>query len=175
LAPEVLVSSLTRSGPPAKGCRRWTANAEARCEPQADFQLHHVGIAVGSIDEATARFARRFGYVRISPIYEDPVQAAFVQFWQLPGATDYLEFVSPNGPDSHLHQAIKKRRHLNHICYIAPDLDDACRRLRAEGMFLVRPPVEAVAFRPRRIAWLLGEDGVPIELVDAGADPWARG
>jgi methylmalonyl-CoA/ethylmalonyl-CoA epimerase len=139
-----------------------------------DFRLHHVGIAVASIDEAARRFARRFGYVRISPIYEDPVQAAFVQFWQLPGATDYLEFVSPNRPDSHLHQAIKKRRHLNHICYIAPDLDNACRRLRAEGMFLVRPPVEAVAFRPRRIAWLVGEDGIPIELVEAGADPWAR-
>jgi methylmalonyl-CoA/ethylmalonyl-CoA epimerase len=139
-----------------------------------DFQLHHVGIAVGSIDEAATRFARRFGYVRISPIYEDPIQAAFVQFWQLPGATNYLEFVSPNGPDSHLHQAIRKRRHLNHICYIAPDLDDACRRLRAQGMFLVRPPVEAVAFRPRRIAWLVGEDGIPIELVEAGADPWGR-
>lgn len=139
-----------------------------------EFQLHHVGIAVGSIAEAAVRFARRFGYVQASPVYEDPVQAAFVQFWRLPGATSYLEFVSPDGPDSHLHQAIKKKRSLNHLCCIAPDLDEACRRLRAEGLFLVRPPVEAVAFRPRRIAWLMGEDGIPVELVEAGADPWMK-
>jgi hypothetical protein len=95
-----------------------------------------------------------------------------VQFWRLPGATNYLEFVGPNRPDSHLHQANTKKRHLNHLCYIAPDLDDACRWLHAEGMFLVRPPVEAVAFRPGRIAWLVGEYGIPIELVDPGDDDW---
>jgi methylmalonyl-CoA/ethylmalonyl-CoA epimerase len=138
------------------------------------LQLHHIGIAVDSIDEAAGRFARHFGYVRVSPVYEDPVQAAFVQFWRLPGATDYLEFVSPNGPESHLHQAINRKRRLNHLCYLAPDLDEASRRLRAEGMFLVRPPVEAVAFHPRRIAWLVGEDGIPVELLEAGIDPWAK-
>lgn len=117
-------------------------------------------------------FARHFGYAQVSPVYEDPRQAAFVQFWRLPGATNYLEFVSPNRPDSHLHQAVKKKRHLNHLCCVAPDLDDACLRLRAEGMFLVRPPVEAVAFQPRRIAWLVGEDGIPLELVKPGDDDW---
>jgi hypothetical protein len=37
------------------------------CEPQVDFKLHHVGIAVDSIDAAAARFARQFGYAQVSP------------------------------------------------------------------------------------------------------------
>lgn len=127
------------------------------------------------MDEVGGGFARRFGYVQVSPIYEDAVQAAMVQFWQLPGASHYLELVSPNGPASHLHHALKSKRSLNHLCYVAPDLDAACRHLQAEGMFLVRSPVEAVAFRPRRIAWLMGKDGIPVELVEAGTDAWAQG
>lgn len=38
------------------------------CEPQVDFKLHHVGVAVDSIDAAAARFARHFGYAQVSPV-----------------------------------------------------------------------------------------------------------
>ncbi|MEX0585921.1 MAG: VOC family protein, partial [Pirellulales bacterium] len=136
------------------------------------YPLHHIGMVVESIDEAAATYARRFGYERRSPIYEDPVQAALVQFWQLPGGSHYLELVSPNGSDSHLHEALKKGRRLNHLCFVVDDIDAACERLRADGMFLIQAPVEAVAFRPRKIAWLMGRDGVPIELVEAGEHIW---
>jgi hypothetical protein len=53
----------------------------SNCELRVNFQLHHVGVAVGSIDRAAAQLAGHFGYVQVTPVYEDPVQAAFVQFW----------------------------------------------------------------------------------------------
>jgi hypothetical protein len=40
-------------------------------------------------------------------------------------------------------------------------------------MVLLQTPVEAVPFRPRRIAWLMGTDGIAIELVEPGEEWWA--
>jgi methylmalonyl-CoA/ethylmalonyl-CoA epimerase len=45
--------------------------------------------------------------------------------------------------------------------------------LRDEGLFLLQKPIEAVPFNPRRIAWVMGSDGIPIELVEPGEDWWA--
>lgn len=45
--------------------------------------------------------------------------------------------------------------------------------MTAAGMFLFQAPLEAVAFRPWRIARLMGTDGIPVELVEAGEERWA--
>ena len=42
----------------------------------------------------------RFGYEVRTPVIHDPLQTAFVQFLALPGDRVYLEFVSPDGPES---------------------------------------------------------------------------
>ena len=34
-------------------------------------------------------------------------------------------------------------------------------------MFILQSPVDAVAFEGKRIAWLMGKDGIPVELVEA--------
>jgi methylmalonyl-CoA/ethylmalonyl-CoA epimerase len=36
-------------------------------------------------------------------------------------------------------------------------------------MLILHKPVPAVAFEGRRIAWLMGMDGIPIELVERNA------
>lgn len=137
-----------------------------------EFKLHHIGMAVASLDDAGEAYARRFGYVKVSPVFEDPAQKARVQFWRLGTADHLLEFVSPLDDASHLNNAISQGRQLNHLCYAVSDLAAACAHLRQEKLFPIGKPVEAVAFAPRRIAWFLGKDGVPIELVEAGEDHW---
>jgi methylmalonyl-CoA/ethylmalonyl-CoA epimerase len=37
-------------------------------------------------------------------------------------------------------------------------------------MLLLQRPVPAAAFPGRRIAWLMGDDRLPVELVEEGAD-----
>jgi methylmalonyl-CoA/ethylmalonyl-CoA epimerase len=56
---------------------------------------------------------------------------------------------------------------------VVPDIEAACAMLRDQGMVLLQTPVEAVPFRPRRIAWLMGTDGIAIELVEPGEEWWA--
>ena len=132
--------------------------------------LHHIGILVGSIPEAAAVYSERHGYQVRSEIIHDPTQTAYVQFLQLPGDPCYIEFVSPDGPESKLTNGLHKGGGLNHVAYATDQIERTCEHLREQGMFLIRPPAPAVAFRGRRIAWLMGRDCLLTELVERGPE-----
>jgi methylmalonyl-CoA/ethylmalonyl-CoA epimerase len=132
------------------------------------LRLHHFGIAVTQIDPAVELYVGRFGYVVESPIIHDPRQTAYVQFLRLPEDTAYLELVAPDGADSKLAAAAKQGGGLNHLCYSVLDIEATVLRLRKEQMAMLCEPVAAAAFPGRRIAWLMGRDRVPVELVEAG-------
>ncbi len=133
-----------------------------------DLSLHHVGILVADIAQAGAAYVRTLGYEVRSEIVHDRVQTAYVQFLKLPRDRAYLELVSPDGERSKLANALRKGGGLNHLCYSVPDIEAACRQLRAAGLFVLQAPVPAVAFGGRRIAWFMGGDRVPLELVERG-------
>ncbi len=130
------------------------------------FRLHHVGILVKDIAEAAANYGQLYGYQVKSGIVHDPSQTAYVQFLQLPGDSSYVEFVSPDRPDSKLTNAQQKGGGFNHLCYETDDIELACQRLQADGMFLIQAPAPAVAFAGRRIAWLMGAARMLTELVE---------
>jgi methylmalonyl-CoA/ethylmalonyl-CoA epimerase len=130
------------------------------------FALHHVGYAVKAIEPVSGDYVTRFGYAVRTPVIHDPLQAALVQFLSFPGDRVYLEFVTPDGPESRLANAVRKGGGLNHLCYIAGDMEKDADRLVKNGMMLISPPQPAVAFAGRRICWLMGGDMLPIELVE---------
>jgi len=134
------------------------------------LRLHHIGVVVSNISEATAAYHHRLQYEPKSDVVYDPKQQADVQFVGLPGDTVYLEFVAPHGPDGPLNAALGKGGGLHHLCYSTDDIDSACADLRSKGMTLIRRPVEAVAFQGRRIAWLMGRDRMLVELVERGPE-----
>jgi methylmalonyl-CoA/ethylmalonyl-CoA epimerase len=129
--------------------------------------LHHVGVLVPDIQKAAEQYAARFGYCATSEIIHDPIQTAHVQMLAGAAPAPCIELVTPDGPASKLTNALRKGGGLNHLCYLSAAIDDDCRRLRSEGMLLLQSPVEAEAFSGRRIAWLMGRDGIPIELLES--------
>lgn len=135
---------------------------------QVSLKLHHVGVAVAEIAMAAPYYEGLLGYRVESEIIHDPTQTAFVQFFRLPGDDSFLELVAPDGPNSKLAKAIKKGGGLNHLCYRVTDIEAAMVHLSGLEMVTLCEPVAAVAFPGRRIAWLLGGDRVPIELVETG-------
>jgi len=132
--------------------------------------LHHVGILIKDISGAAELYSLRFGYRFKTEIIHDPAQGAFVQFLELPGDSVFLEFVSPDGPKSHLWNALKRGAGTHHVCYATADIDKACADLRGHGMSLIRAPINATAFQGRRIAWLMGRDRALTELVEEGPE-----
>jgi len=130
------------------------------------LKLHHIGYAVKHIEKIAPLYVQRFGYQQASPIIHDPLQTAFVQFFRIPGNPAYLEFVAPDGPDSVLTNIVQQGRRTNHLCYISGPLEDTIAYLREAQMMLISEPKPARAFAGRRICWLMGQDHVPIELVE---------
>ena len=130
--------------------------------------LHHVGVVVEDINRAREEYVSSFGYQVCTGVVADPVQTAYVQFLRLPGDAVFLELVTPDGPGSKLANALRTGRRLNHLCFATAQLEAACASLRAKGLFPLQRPVAAAAFAGRRIAWFLGKDRVPIELVERG-------
>jgi methylmalonyl-CoA/ethylmalonyl-CoA epimerase len=132
------------------------------------LNLHHVGIVVADIERATEDYVRRLGCNVRTAVIHDPNQTAYVRFLSQPGDPVFLELVAPDSATSKLSNALKKGGGLNHLCYAVTDIEAACQELRGRGLFLLQPPVEAVAFPGRRIAWLIGRDRIPLELVERG-------
>jgi methylmalonyl-CoA/ethylmalonyl-CoA epimerase len=139
-------------------------------EPISPLRLHHIGILVANIPAEVELYVSRFGYQVRSALIHDPVQTAFVQFISLPSESNYLEFVSPDGPDSKLSNGLRKGGGVNHLCYSTLHIDNTVQQLWESGMFVLQGPVPAAAFPGRKIAWLMGSDSVPIELVERGPD-----
>ena len=136
----------------------------------APLHLHHVGIAVRDIPEASIAYTDRLGYVPHSGVIHDPEQTANVQFFRLSGDPVLVELVSPAGPASKLSAAVAKGGGLHHLCYATDDIDRACQELQLLGLTVIHRPTPAVAFGGRRIAWLAGRDRMLTELVERGAD-----
>jgi methylmalonyl-CoA/ethylmalonyl-CoA epimerase len=105
-----------------------------RLDAISSFAFHHVGYVVKEIEPVSEVYVTRFGYALGTPVIHDPVQTALVQFLSVPHDRVYLEFVSPDGPDSRLTNALRKGGGLNHLCYIADDLERASDWLVRDGM-----------------------------------------
>lgn len=140
-----------------------------------DLRLHHIGVAVRDIAQATRDYQRRFGCEPEGGPVHDPVQTAFIQFLRFPGDSVLVELVAPDGPESKLANAVEKGGGLNHLCHSTDDIEAACRSLRQAGMVVIHKPMPAVAFNGRRIAWLTGQDRLLVELVEREHDTGVTG
>jgi methylmalonyl-CoA/ethylmalonyl-CoA epimerase len=128
--------------------------------------LHHIGVVVADIPRVADAYVNVLGYQPCTEIIHDPRQLVFVQFFRLPGQAMYIELVAPDRANSKVSTALAKGGGLNHICYATDDIEATCEALRSRRFFQLQQPVEAVAFGGRRIAWFVGPDRSPLELVE---------
>ncbi len=118
------------------------------------LKLHHIGFVVSSIQESAEPFALSVGAKWDGNIVLDPVQNVLVTFFQGHNPADPLiELVEPGGPESPVSRFLKRGGGLHHLCYEVKVLDSHLRFCQSVGTIIIRPPVPAVAFGGRRIAW----------------------
>jgi methylmalonyl-CoA/ethylmalonyl-CoA epimerase len=133
-----------------------------------DTKLHHFGILVENIETCSRDYLEHFGYEIRSEIIHDPLQAAYVRFLALPSETTYIELVAPDSPQSVLQNALKRGPGLNHICFSTAAIEESLQYMSSKGAMVLHPPVPAVAFRNKRIAWLVDRNCILVELVERG-------
>jgi methylmalonyl-CoA/ethylmalonyl-CoA epimerase len=135
--------------------------------------LDHVGVAVPSLEEATAILVPLLGADASPP---ETVLGHGVRVQFLGAGPARLELLEPTGPDSPIARHLERRGPgVHHLAYRVADLEATLRRLESDGVRLVdrtpRPGAggHMVAFLHPRSA-----GGVLIELVQHVASETAR-
>lgn len=101
-------------------------------------RLDHIGIAVRSLDEATAVYATLLSVapdaIRTEENTEQKVRIAFVD---LPNCK--IELLEPMGPDSPVAKFLESRGEgIHHLCFVAPqDMEAECQRLEAAAFRVI--------------------------------------
>ena len=97
--------------------------------------VHHLGLAVGDLDEALATYARLFGgrLEHRAVVPDQGVEAASV----LVGASR-IELLAPTGPDTPVGRFLAKRGPgFHHVAFEVDDVGTALAELAAEGAELI--------------------------------------
>jgi methylmalonyl-CoA/ethylmalonyl-CoA epimerase len=130
------------------------------------FAFHHVGVAVQDMQTAIPLYKKLFNYELISGPFDDPIQRVSVSFLSRGAGDTVIELVAPLGPKSPIDGVLKKGGGTYHVCYEVPDLTAAIAHLTEQGCLMLSEPVPAVAFDMRKIAWLMTETGLLVELLE---------
>lgn len=129
--------------------------------------LHHVGFVVADMASAMEGFLRSLNASWDRQIWEDPLQRVKVAFLTTRPGEPQIELVEPVGDRSPVRKfLVEKGGGLHHCCYETDDLGAELRAFRSRRAILVRPPQPAVAFDGRRIAWLLTQENLLVELLE---------
>ena len=135
--------------------------------PPDHLKLHHIGFVVFSLRESAESFALSLGAAWDGNIVFDPLQKVRVTFFKGRNLTDPLiELVEPGEPESPVSRFLKRGGGLHHLCYEVKDLDSHLRFCQSVGTIIIRPPVPAVAFGGRRIAWAVTKKRLLMEFLE---------
>ncbi len=131
------------------------------------LSIHHLGIAVVDIESALGFYQTALGFTLVSKVIFDPTQKVKICFLaNEPNRILTLELISPVGCTSPVNGYLSKGIGAYHVCYEVKQLEKALEGLRAKGCVLIAPPVAAVAFDGRRIAWCLTPTRHLVEFVE---------
>jgi methylmalonyl-CoA/ethylmalonyl-CoA epimerase len=135
--------------------------------PQGQLKLHHIGFVIASIEESAESFARSLGATWDGNIIFDPLQKVRVTFLQGAHINDALiELVEPGGPESPVSRFVERGGGLHHLCYEVENMASHLAFCKSVGTIIIRPPVPAVAFGGRRIAWVLTRRRLLVEYLE---------
>jgi len=141
--------------------------SSGKLHPAHQVRLHHIGFVVASIQESGQSFALGLGATWNENIVLDPIQKVRVTFLQGRFSTDPLiELVEPGDPNSPVTRFLERGGGLHHLCYEVDDLESHLRFCKSVGTLVIRPPVPAVAFGGRRIAWAITKKKLLLEFLE---------
>ncbi len=128
-------------------------------------KLHHVGIAVESIDEALVLYEDALG---IPVVKRVEVPAEKVNVAMLPVGDPRIELVEATSPDSPIARFLTRRGPgIHHIALEVQDLDATVERLKASGRRLVSDEIQRGAEGYRYVfVHPSGAGGVLLELIE---------
>jgi methylmalonyl-CoA epimerase len=102
---------------------------------QSPLAVHHVGIAVQSIDEAMHFYGDKLGLSIVDSVElpDRQLRVAFVK-----AANVLVELLEPTDPDTPVARFLERRGPgLHHLCFGTPDIREHLRDLKDKGVELI--------------------------------------
>ena len=129
--------------------------------------FHHVGFVIAAIRDVAQGFAQSIDSEWDGDIIYDPHQQVRVTFLRSKAQADPLnELIEPVGDKSPVLSFLKRGGGLHHLCYLVDSLEKQLETCSSRGMVVLRPPLPAVAFGNRRIAWVCTNNNLLIEYLE---------
>jgi methylmalonyl-CoA/ethylmalonyl-CoA epimerase len=129
-----------------------------------NLQFHHIGYAVRDIS-ATAGYYTGAGWV-MSEIYCDKIQNTKIAFLSK-NTFPLIELVAPIDENSPIVNTLDKMGVTPyHICYEVDDIEQTVTVLKKQHFLPLFNPVEAIAFKNRKICYLYNQHVGLIELLN---------
>lgn len=116
------------------------------------MHVDHFGYVVKDIDSSVDRFINCYNYRLVSEKVYDPKQHVYLAM--LESSEQKVELVQPIDKTSPSYGFMKKGGGLHHICYSVLDIHESIKKLKKLGLLLFKPPVEAVLFSSKKVAFL---------------------
>jgi methylmalonyl-CoA epimerase len=102
---------------------------------QSPLAIHHVGVAVQSIDEAMHFYGDKLGLSIVNTVElpDRQLRVAFVK-----AANVLVELLEPTDPDTPVARFLERRGPgLHHLCFGTPDIREHLRDLKDKGVELI--------------------------------------
>ena len=135
---------------------------------QSPLAVHHVGIAVQSIDEAMHFYGEKLGLSIVDTVElpDRQLRVAFVK-----AANVLVELLEPTDPDTPVARFLERRGPgLHHLCFGTPDIREHLRDLKDKGVELIDETPRPGAHG--EVAFLQPSSGlgVLVELIQASTE-----
>lgn len=128
-----------------------------------DMKLHHLGIVVSNVQEASKQYAY-FRGISYDSLYFEYVKSQRVNICLVQEGSSYVEFIEPVNKYSPVYRFLSSGGGLHHICYEVDDVKEYIIKLKKYTRVIVKP---VVGFQNRTITFLyVKSDILGISLVE---------
>jgi len=127
--------------------------------------VDHIGIVVKSLDEGIKQWEELFGYSRATETILNLRQKVKVVFMAKANSIT-VKLVEPSGSDSPVFHFAQKGGGLHHLCFRCNNLETEISELEEKGARCLVPPEPGEAFENKKIAFIIVENNLNIELID---------
>lgn len=117
--------------------------------------FHHLGLACRNFT-TEQKALEALGYTVETPIYDDPGLGIRCCFLTLPEtAAPRLELIVPLEGSTVLDPWLKQGTKIYHMAFFTPHLEQEIERLQSLRGKIVTPPTPAVAFKGKRVSFVM--------------------
>jgi methylmalonyl-CoA/ethylmalonyl-CoA epimerase len=129
------------------------------------MRIDHIALAVRSIEAASVRLERLFGYTPRTETVTNTRQQVNVRFLSKPGSLD-VKLIEPTDEASPLWRFLQRGEGLHHVCFKVDDVDAATVELASAGARVLSPAAPGEAFDGHPISFVYAGFGLNVELID---------